>query len=866
MTEDELKKLFYPKGETYTRDEIAQMIGAAASGNQGPVTDFNFDPGAHLKGRYWTFADAGTYTHFLDADGDPIVIAPPDEGFMITQGTLYDTGTYFTGYYKPEPVPNIDTSNFVAKTDLGQSGIVNLFDKDNTINNSSIVSCSTGTNTGYMRTLNIVPVSPGQYCLSYDGVTSQRFTWYIGSTCQGELTPTTTFGNYRLWTVPAGATGVRWNVASIAANWGNKDTMMFVAGAVYPDTYRPYNSGLSIISINNTPIKNTDITPYDKSQTYSKTEVNGLVPAVSSEFVAGSAQLFDKNAADIALGKFVAYATGTLTTNASYNATGHIPVTAGLQYTMSFKHQMAWYNASKVYISGSNSSDTNKTQTAPAGAAFARCTVTIANWDTFTFAAGTAQLPYEPYVASYYKLLAVGPAKIAYTAPDSSYDPNVAFPSIIRALVGQQMNIYFDSWNLLPEYGAGTPSQFLFDVTCTKGSVTYRSFQFTPVTGDVGSYPLTINILDSYGNALYTVASTIVVIARSLPATVKNVLVLGDSTWMNDGVDAGGGVATKTLLDICTAIGGNVPVLFGQQGPSPVKNEARSGRTYTSFAAGATCYKVYFSGVTAFDISNLRQATYRYGASGTSNYLRLVERWVFNGDGTGYAIGYNDGSGAFAPPVSFPATMNKTTGSTGEAAPFPATLNVTGVDTLASFSILKDAAGLGALNITYYVETVLGKPAGTKIDVVSIDLGINDTSNPAADISVIINSAKLLVAAFKAHNSNIKIVICYPKSRSSDNFPTIRKKIRFTMQALRKALMTEFDANDANPNVFVAFSGIGMDRFYGYPVTQVSSGARLTDATQFFAGTQNDVHPSSFGNQQIGDSVSGTFIYALSLA
>src|SRR5690606_12434247 len=166
----------------------------------------------------------------------------------------------------------------------------------------------------------------------------------------------------------------------------------------------------------------------------------------------------------------------------------------------------------------------------------------------------------------------------------------------------------------------------------------------------------------------------------------------------------------------------------------------------------------------------------------------------------------------------------------------------------------------GALDIDYYVETVLGQPVGTKIDVTVIDLGINDTSNPNADISAIITSAQTLIAAFNAHNPDINIIICYPKSKGSDYFYTGRRRIRFTMQELRKALLDEFDFNPAYPNVFISQSGIGMDRFYAYPTNDVTTSARLAGT---MLATQNDVHPSDEGNLQIADAVSGLFVKLL---
>ncbi len=101
---------------------------------------------------------------------------------------------------------------------------------------------------------------------------------------------------------------------------------------------------------------------------------------------------------DVALGFFPNNTTGRLQANVSYNASGYIPVVAGTTYTLSTKHYAVWYDASKTFISGSDNSDTAKTRTAPAGAAFLRCSASAGNeWASFQVEANTGSTLYEPY-------------------------------------------------------------------------------------------------------------------------------------------------------------------------------------------------------------------------------------------------------------------------------------------------------------------------------------------------------------------------------------------------------------------------------------------------------------------------------------
>lgn len=117
------------------------------------------------------------------------------------------------------------------------------------------------------------------------------------------------------------------------------------------------------------------------------------------EIVEVSPNLFDPDDSDVALGSFVRNADGQLQANSSYNTTGFVPVSGGQAYTVSYKSFLAWYDASKNYISGSPSTDTNATQTAPANAAFGRFSVNDpVQWAQFSIAEGSSVLnPYKAY-------------------------------------------------------------------------------------------------------------------------------------------------------------------------------------------------------------------------------------------------------------------------------------------------------------------------------------------------------------------------------------------------------------------------------------------------------------------------------------
>lgn len=100
-------------------------------------------------------------------------------------------------------------------------------------------------------------------------------------------------------------------------------------------------------------------------------------------------------------GKYVRYEDGGISNNELYKVTDFVPVTGGLDYYFSFKHQMAWYDEDKEYISGSNSTDTEKVQTAPSTAYYVRANALITD-NEYIIAQSSTAVDYVPYSAVLY--------------------------------------------------------------------------------------------------------------------------------------------------------------------------------------------------------------------------------------------------------------------------------------------------------------------------------------------------------------------------------------------------------------------------------------------------------------------------------
>lgn len=92
--------------------------------------------------------------------------------------------------------------------------------------------------------------------------------------------------------------------------------------------------------------------------------------------------------------------TGAPLAAAGYNTSGYIPVAAGSAYSLSSRDYLAWYNSSKVFISGTNNSVTPVTVTAPAGAAFLRVSAKVSApdlWSGLQVELGSSPTMFEPF-------------------------------------------------------------------------------------------------------------------------------------------------------------------------------------------------------------------------------------------------------------------------------------------------------------------------------------------------------------------------------------------------------------------------------------------------------------------------------------
>lgn len=160
--------------------------------------------------------------------------------------------------------------------------------------------------------------------------------------------------------------------------------------------------------ISDTPTSNNgDYTSDGATYTQQTNAVNGIVIKGNVDAISGdtaskdnlnytkatpSQNLFDKTT--VTLGKYVRWNNGLLGTSANESASDYIPVKPSTQYTKENIDQLAFYDVSKVYISGESAVST---MVSPVGAAFVRISVLQTSLDTQQFVEGFVLPIYNTY-------------------------------------------------------------------------------------------------------------------------------------------------------------------------------------------------------------------------------------------------------------------------------------------------------------------------------------------------------------------------------------------------------------------------------------------------------------------------------------
>lgn len=289
--------------------------------------------------------------------------------------------------------------------------------------------------------------------------------------------------------------------------------------------------------------------------------------AEQMQFLSRGSNLF--NPSTVQRGKFL-YDNGFVASDSNFVLSDFIDVSGVARITVKDVWHYCFYNSSKTWISGVVASQKQSlTIEVPPTAVFIRISWgyggdenNIVNQQVNT---GANLLVFEPYG----KKLAsdIFPAY-------ASKEIELTLPRKLFALVGQELNIYFD--NILNDKA----TRYDFFVECTIGKQNEDFFRIKPTAP--GTYPLKIRVVKDDKDVAFATSTITVKSASVGNGVTKKIIIVGDSTT------ASGEAITKLNQNLSTDV--YKVQTIGTLGTGANKHEGRSGWTalqYTTVAVDA---------------------------------------------------------------------------------------------------------------------------------------------------------------------------------------------------------------------------------------------------------------------------------------
>lgn len=321
----------------------------------------------------------------------------------------------------------------------------------------------------------------------------------------------------------------------------------------------------------------TDYVPFGRSidtsliQSYTKPETDALLLAIrnrkiepaNTTFFWASQNMFDKEA--VTRGYYIHQGTGALGVNAAHVCSDWIEVEPNTEYTFSgdlgTALRFAFYDVDHDFISGDWNPDgiTPYTVTSPEGAAYIRFSLygNVFDRDNHQLEKGSEATVFTEF-GSAHLLPEFAPVKDTFL---------LNLPSKLYALVGEELNIYFD--NLVD----GHDTDYVFNVDCGVGRQLERCYRVEPT--EAGTYTLSISATNREGVTVRKNSTLYVADTSAGSGVTRSLIVLGDSTTNNSIA------VTKLNTNYATDVMGLETI--GTRGRDANMHEGRSGWTFRAY-------------------------------------------------------------------------------------------------------------------------------------------------------------------------------------------------------------------------------------------------------------------------------------------
>lgn len=418
---------------------------------------------------------------------------------------------------------------------------------------------------------------------------------------------------------------------------------------------------------------------------------------------------------------------------------------------------------------------------------------------------------------------------------------SLILPPKFFAVVGYEFNIYWDTIYTTPDYGAGCPN-YMVQAVCNIGANNQRSFRVTPTASQAGEHEITIQVYGVNGSLIDEKTSTLVVINPSAItiSNPKNILSLGDSTIDDTGY------MIKNLYSSIADLGFENKILpIGTRGFVGSRHEARTGYTYKGYLTTYKTCKIY--------VSNLSEIV------ASVNELNVSPHPIFKNPNNSSRIWISDINVAEG---WMTADNNALTdGWSGTLQSY--NTNVVNVAAVVT-NVVNNVDNIvlyknNTVDFANYMANVYGD-ADKTIDILTMANGINDCRGALrsqSQIDEIVDNAKAIIDAFLSYNPNGKVLIALPKIKASTLIEVYPSTYTLNSYNLRKKINEVFSSYDERVIVFGEVCG--MDRFWGYPISQRAVAARIPETITY---NGDAVHPRNEGYLQIADTYLGALLYA----
>lgn len=526
---------------------------------------------------------------------------------------------------------------------------------------------------------------------------------------------------------------------------------------------------------------------------------DGSITVNKTNFITPGQNLFNQLDIDFKSGFYVNNNNGTLLPDSLFSTTGYVPVTAGLQYTFSYKNSLAWYDANKVFISGNASSDTNKTQTAVANAKYVRATIVNTQLSSYQIVQGNTLPAYVPF--SYVMKTPEGINIAGYVSNASVQTVNetagtkglyTTYAPKLYTVANRELAIYYENVHKFYDAYQG---KSVFDYTATgiTGTPrnTDRSFKITPTgTGTIG---INFSVANEAYDLVISFALTNIIVSDITKTTAVNVINLGDSYTQ-------GSIFVRYLR----STGANTGLTFsgikqGEQAPeNTIRTEGRGGYKLSDyFVNNKTVYNPFMQPTGSYlyygNTSHWIDAN-----SGSPSYLAKDYPTAIKSQfsaSTGYKISPNTNDVIYDNAQSQYFYWNGT-----------AWTSITEATLAFSFNFAK-----------YRQAWSIAQP-----NILHVMLGTNDWSNVSesqinAQWASFKTNMDALIASVKADSPNCKfaLAICPSSGRQGNlgNLTTEKRKRAYWINA--KNMITTY-SNREGENLYVVDYHTSIDREYAF--------------------------------------------------